>query len=174
MAALADAEAVLNALRDKETSRVRDAFVNGKADVSPLPQAEQTVAQVRVNLTKVENLETSIAAEISAVEQRLDHQRHQLDEQIGKVLIASPELAAVNSQIRRCWQRLRSLRGVMAAVNHAIPHSAPDRVLSSWEAVENINPGDPRDEVDHALIDRWVDAVTALHDDPETELPQGG
>jgi hypothetical protein len=170
--ALADAETILTALRDREAARVRHAFVNGLEDASPLPQAEATVTQVRANLTKIENLEASIAAEITAVEQRLDRQWHQLDEEIGKVLVASPQLAALNAEIRDTWARLRTLRGAAAAINHAVPHAAPDRALSSWEAIEAINPGDPRDAVDHDLIDQWVAAVQALHDDASAPLPE--
>jgi hypothetical protein len=172
-ATLHDAETTLSALRDRETARARQAFVDGQPDVSPLPQAEAAVAQAQRALSKTEGLEQSIDAEIASVEQRLDYQRHQLDEAVGRVLVASPELAALNRAIRDCWMRLRTLRGVMAAVNHAIPHAAPDRVLDDWQAVEAINPGDPRDPVDFDLINAWVTAVTALHDDAEASLPGG-
>jgi predicted nucleic acid-binding Zn-ribbon protein len=170
---LADAETTLTGLRDRETARARQAFVDGRPDVSPLPQAEQAVVDAQTELTKIDALEQSIAAEIAATEERLDYQRHQLDEQIGKVLVASPELSALNREIRQVWARLRSLRGAAAALNAAIPYAAPDHALSDWEAVENVNVGDPRDPVDHALIDQWRDAVIALHDDPLAELPGG-
>lgn len=171
--ALADRATILTALRDKETARIRAAYVNNTDDTSPLPQAEQAVTTARAKLTKLEDLEASISDEIEAVERRLNHQKHALDEAIGLLLVASPELAALNVAIRDCWARLRTLRGAAAAVSHGIPGSAPHRLLSAWEAVENINPGDPRDAVDHDFIRSWVDAVQALHDDPEATLPGG-
>jgi hypothetical protein len=171
--ALADRETILIALRDNETARARQAFVNNRDDTSPLPAAEQTVTKVKTELSKIEALEDSIYAETEAVERRLSHQRHQLDEAIGTLLAASPELAALNREIRECWARLRSLRGAAAAVSHAIPFAAPHRVLDDWQAVENINPVDHRDPVDHEYIQQWAAAVAALHDDASAPLPEG-
>jgi hypothetical protein len=42
---LTDREIILTALRDRETSRARQAFVDGVEDASPLPPAEAAVAR---------------------------------------------------------------------------------------------------------------------------------
>jgi hypothetical protein len=169
--AVGDRETTLSALRDRERHRAMRAYVDGNADQSPIPAAEQAVRDAQAEMARLEALEQSIAAEVAATEQRLRSQRSTLDQRIGELLANSEAIADLNRCLRGAWAGLRSLRATFEAINHAIPGSAPHRQLDG-SPVEPIDPavGYP---VDDDLIAQWRDAVAALHDDAEAKLPGG-
>jgi hypothetical protein len=135
-----------------------------------LKLAQGAVDSAQAQLRQADAIADALEQEIQHVTGTLARRQAELRQALANLVADSPAFTALLKANDEAWQRLRSIRVCFGAIHDIVGAYIPQNISSRWQAVE---PLDERIgyEVDQDLIGAWREALQALLQDADAELP---
>ena len=169
---LADAESVLARAEREAPARLAQAFVTGGriGDGGPVEHARSNVSTIQTEIDHLGAVEEALAIEIGKVRGTLRTLTAQRYAAMSELVTTDPAYHSLLAAHSEGWARLRTVRIALQAVNKGLGGAIPQALLDLSQHAEPLEErvGYP---VDKQFVSAWSDAMAALEQDADVELP---
>lgn len=125
-------------------------------------------------------MERTLRKEVHDVELRVNHHGSAVKQALTNVVCTSPEFLTLFDERDQGWIRLRTLCAVFLEILHACAGNMPDKLRMRFLATEPLEAGlKYRGDngivpyrVDDDLLNAWKEALAALANNADAELPE--